>query len=686
METTNNEMRNSEEQDKNAQISTKDENLTTENTSNLEDKSIDEKPTSNTMNEITENNEENINNVDVSESVEEKTTEEIIEDKKTEVKSENTVTTVVDEVEAKKSILLNTNFSALSNLELVNTLEEIISTVEIQRIKAAADAIKSVFYINLRAETQKLKEAFDLEQKEKEEEEREEFKPEPDELSIRLKELLSIYREKKAAYHKEQDEIKNNNLSLKKEIIKKIENLVNSTESTNNTFNEFRELQRQWKEIGLIPQEKVNEMWQNYHMHVENFYNYIKINKELRDLDLKKNFEAKIKLCEQAEELFLKDSILDAFNMLQEYHNVWREIGPVPLDKKEEIWDRFKEATKHINKKHQDYYTELKKEQENNLEAKNLICKRSEEISVLEINVHKDWEANTKEIIELQKLWKSIGMVPRKDNDRIFKAFRAACNLFFDKKKEFYSKIKEIQNNNLQLKTELCIQAEGMQDSKEWKKTSSDFINLQKKWKEIGTIPNKVSEQIWKRFRSACDVFFNNKNEYFGNLESDQKENLEKKKTLLEKIKAFTPNDNDQKADIETLKNIQTEWNEIGHVPFKAKDSIQKEYREAISEGFKKLNIDASKLEMLQFKNRISSYGHESNSTDKLENEKTKVFEQMKRIEADIKLWENNIGFFSNSSKAESLLKDIYSKIENAKEKLKTYKSKIKMINESLKQ
>jgi hypothetical protein len=459
------------------------------------------------------------------------------------------------------------------------------------------------------------------------------------------------------------------NLELKYAIIENIKELVTRKESINKTFQDFRDLQRHWREVGPVPQQNVKDMWENYHHHVEAFYDFIKINQELRDLDLKRNFEAKIELCEKAEELLLNPNSVDAFKKLQELHEQWREIGPVPRDVRAEIWDRFKEATAKINRKHQDFFIDLKTEQKKNLEAKTALCEKAEEYVNIEIKSHKEWTDYSNELMELQKVWKTIGFAPKKDNVRIYKRFRDACDAFFNRKREFYSSVKEEQGNNLQLKTELCIQAEVLCESTDWKKTMDDLISLQKRWKEIGPVPNKYSEKLWRRFRAACDKFFENKSRFYSEIDNSFENNFLKKQELIRQIEEFTITDNAEEC-LKKLKVFQRQWTEIGYVPIKEKDIIHEKYRQAINSKFDQLRIDDGKKDMLKFRTRIDSYLDKPNGIQRVRMEREKYISRLKQLENDIVLWENNIGFFARSRNAESMIKEVEAKIENSKKNM----------------
>lgn len=593
----------------------------------------------------------------------------IKEDKKTEEPEEKK-----QEVEQKEEII---DYSSLNKKDLVDTLKDIIDNRPVLQIKNDVELIKTNYYKKHKADIEKkrknfLKEGGDIE----------DFKVEEDPLETSLKEYLKKYKEIKGEYNKKLEDEKQDNLDKKYQIIEEIKDLVNRKESINKTFHEFRELQKQWRSIGLVPQQNVKDLWETYHHHVEAFYDYIKINKELRDLDLKKNLELKIELCENAEELLLEPNIISAFNELQKLHEQWREIGPVPADMRIEIWERFKETTSKINKKHQEYFLNLKKEQKKNLEAKSALCEKVEEINSLIISTHKDWENKSNEIIELQKVWKTIGFAPKKDNNKIYNRFRAACDNFFNKKREFYSQNREQQNDNLQLKTDLCVQTEALQDSNEWKKTTEELITLQKRWKEIGPVPYKHSDRIWRRFRQACDKFFEKKEAYFSQIDNSYEHNLKKKEELIIQIEKLDLTDKVEEC-LKKLKEFQREWAEIGFVPYKKKDEIQDKYRNAINRKFDELNVDDNRKNILKFKTKLDSLKGKPNGNQRIRQERDKYTSKLKQLENDIVLWENNIGFFTKTKNAESMINGVESKIEDAKKRIELLKEKIKLIDES---
>jgi hypothetical protein len=572
-------------------------------------------------------------------------------------------------------IIRAADYASLSEIELINELRTLLQNDDFESIKDNVDAIKISFFRRYRANIETQKTAFveaggNLE----------DFKAEPDPYELDLRNLLKQYQDVRNEHNKKIDETKDANLQKKYEIIEEIKSLINNKESINKTFHDFRDLQNRWRDIGLVPQAKLKDLWDTYHHHVENFYDFIKINKELRDLDLKKNLEIKMEICEKSEELLVEPSIIKAFNILQKYHEQWREVGPVPRDKKDELWERFKAATSIINKKHQDYFEGRKSDQKKNLDAKIALCEKVEEIASSEIEAHRDWDDRSKELIELQKVWRTIGFAPKKDNNKIYERFRIASDKFFDRKREFYNQNKEEQQNNLQLKTDLCVQAEALKDSTDWKKTADEFINIQKAWKEIGPVPRKFSDVIWKRFRAACDYFFENKSKHFSSIDGEQSDNLRRKKELLEEVKQFTLSGDDN-ADLDKLKEFQRRFTDIGHVPFRDKDAIQNDFRDVINRHFDTLRIDEKRRNLMKFKNKVSNNITSGKGQNKNRFEREKYMTKLKQMETDLALLDNNIGFFANTKNASALIEDVNQKIISTKEKIEFLKEKIRIMD-----
>ncbi|HAF29122.1 MAG TPA: DUF349 domain-containing protein [Bacteroidales bacterium] len=571
---------------------------------------------------------------------------------------------------------LAVDYTKLSREDLVKELSVIIEGNPINDIRKEIEAIKASFYKKQKALNEKKRKEFLAEGGDLED-----FAPVEDPIELELKELFKRYRRLKADFNRQLENVKDVNLKKKYEIIEELKELVNKDESIGDTFKEFRELQQRWKEVGQVPQQKLKDLWSTYHHHVEKFYDYVNINKELRDLDLKKNYEIKVELCEKAESLIQENSVVTAFKTLQKYHNQWREIGPVPNEQKEDLWERFKEATRIINKRHQDYFKNLKDDQKANLDKKEDLCVQAEAIAGKALESHAEWTDKTTEIIELQKVWRTIGFAPKKDNNKIYSRFRNACDKFFALKREFYAQNKELQDDNLNKKIELCEKVEALKDSTDWKKTTKDLINLQKEWKEVGPVSRKQSDKIWKRFRAACDHFFNQKSKYYSNIEQEFDKNLKLKQEIIEKVKNYEFA-SDVNVNYNALKKFQEDFSEIGFVPYKLKDKIQNEFREELNKQFDKLKVNDAQRNLLKFQNRLETLQHKPKSSNKIRHERDKFFNKIKKLENNISLWENNIGFFSaDSAQAKEMLKEYQEKIDSARKEIVLLEEKVRMID-----
>ncbi len=568
------------------------------------------------------------------------------------------------------------DYSGNNNSQLLSIFSELLHTRPVQTIRKNVDAIKIAFYKNYRNEVDQLRKKFIEEGGTIED-----FVPPTNDEEQRFKTLFAEYRQKRNEYLAQIETEKEENYQKKLQIIEELKELINSNETLNQTFTAFRDLQHRWKEIGLVPQSVVKDLWETYNLYVENFYNFIKINKELRDLDLKKNYEAKIQLCEEAEALVLEPSVINAFHRLQKLHEQWREIGPVANEYKDQLWDRFREASSKINKRHQEYFDTLKEEQKKNLDLKTELCVKAEELVAAPPVSRKEWNKASEQLIEIQKVWKTIGFAPKKDNTKIYERFRNACDRFFENKRNFYLQIKAEMETNLQLKNEICSQAESIQDSEEWKKTTDELIALQKRWKEIGPVARRHSDAVWKRFRAACDHFFERKAAHFSTIDTQYEENLKQKQALLEELKAFVEREDMANDGFETLKEMQRRWSEIGFVPIKQKDAIQSEYRKVVDAAFAKLRGNEKERHLERFKGKLQSLSSEGNNDRRIRHERDRLYNKMKQLEADIALLENNIGFFSKSKNAESMIRDVNEKIAKAKQEMETIIEKINLID-----
>ena len=563
----------------------------------------------------------------------------------------------------------NDDLSGMGEAELVALFASKIESEPVQTLRPVVEAIKIAFYKQHRARVEAERKAF-IEAGG----EAEAFTPSPDANEQRFKELFGIYREQRDKHIAQLEANKEANLKVKLAIIEELKELINSDETMNTTFARFRELQTKWKETGLVPQQNVKDLWETYNLHVENFYNFIKINKELRDLDLKKNYEVKLALCEQAEALVIESQIVEAFRKLQKLHDEWRETGPVAIEFKESLWERFKEASSRINKRHQEHFESLKAEQTKNLALKSELCEKAEALLVQPITSRKEWNKAGEELLEIQRVWKTIGYAPKKDNNRIYERFRAACDKFFELKREYYAGQKSEMENNLLIKQELCAQAEALAMSEDWKHATDELIALQAQWKKSGAVARRHSDAIWKRFRAACDKFFERKAAHFSSIDSEHEQNLKLKQALLEEMKAADIN----AGGLDLVKEFQRRWSQIGFVPIKHKDALQKEYKAIVDGMFQALRSSERDRSMNRFKERVSNM----KGGNQLRSEREKLYNKVRQMEQDIALLENNIGFFSKSKNAESLIADVREKIERAKREMAELIEKVKLIDQ----
>lgn len=483
------------------------------------------------------------------------------------------------------------------------------------------------------------------------------------EIERGFKALYNAYRRERAEYNRQQEKEREHNLELKQAVIEDLKALIEKQEDVNRTFPEFREIQNRWRAVGPVPMQSFRNLNDTYQLYVEQFYDMVKINRELRDLDFKKNLEVKTAFCEQAEKLAESPSIVEAFRELQKLHEQWKEYGPVAKEFRESIWDRFKAATAVINKKYQAYFEGLKEQHAENLVAKTGLCEKVEEIASRENISAPEWNTLSKEIEDIQKQWRTIGFASKKDNQKIYDRFRAACDKFFERKREFYAGYKENINANLEKKIALCEAAEALKNSTEWKKTTNQLINLQKQWKEIGAVPRKKSEQLWKRFRAACDEFFNERdknvkpeNDFYGNLKAKQR--------LIAEIEAYELSA-DTDENTEAMEDFMQRWQEIGFVPFKEKDEIARKYKDALQAKFGESASNARK----------SRYAKAPRS------EKERLVQKYLKKEQDITTYENNIGFFAMSKNSEPLIKQMQERIEQAKKELKELEEQIRAVD-----
>ncbi len=561
-------------------------------------------------------------------------------------------------------------FAGKSKEELLEQFDRMLAEQPVQAIRRDVEALKIAFYRLRRAEVETARRAF-IDGGGSEEE----FVPTVDGAEVRLKELFKEYRRRRDEFIANLEAEKEQNYRTKLAIINELKELVDSDETLNHTFNKFRELQQRWKETGPVPLQQVKDLWETYNLHVENFYNFIKINKELRDLDLKKNYEQKAALCEQAEALVLEPSVIEAFHKLQKLHDAWRETGPVANEFKETLWERFKAASSRINKQHQEHFEALKAEQVKNLELKTELCAAAEELNAQPSTTRKEWNKASERLLEIQKTWKTIGFAPKKDNNRIYERFRAACDKFFEAKRAFYAGVKTEMEHNLQLKVELCEQAEALSESEDWKATTEELIALQARWKEIGAVSRRHSDVVWKRFRVACDKFFERKASHFSGVDSQYEENLQKKLALLDEMAA---------ADVaaggfEVIREFQRRWGEIGFVPIKQKDAIQKRYKAVVDAMFDTLRGSERDRSMNRFRDKVSSL--KASGDRRLRSERERLYNKVRQMEQEIALLENNIGFFAKSKNADALVADVRAKIDRIRTEMAAAIEKVKLID-----
>ena len=565
--------------------------------------------------------------------------------------------------------VVETDVAGKSKSELVDMLAHILENNAAEDVRQQVEQIKTAFYKIHRAQV-------DARNKEAAEQGVEaEVVADVDEL--RLKELLRLYRDARDKAVAESDKIKEENYRLKCEIIEELKSLISSEETLNVTFARFRELQSRWKEIGQVPQSKVNDVWETYNLHVERFYDFVKINKELRDLDLKKNLEAKVALCEAAEALAEQVNIVEVFRKLQKLHDQWRETGPVAPEQKEALWERFKAASSVVNRRHQEHFESIKQEQVKNLEAKVALCEAAEALVAAAPASHKEWNKANERLMELQGQWRGIGFAPKRDNAKIYDRFRAACDKFFELKHAFYADVKDDMEQNLVQKVALCEAAEALTGGDDWKAATDRLLELQAEWKKIGTVSRRHADAVWRRFRAACDKFFENKSAHFANVEGGYADNLQKKQALLEEMNAA-----DVKAGgYDLIKEYQRRWSEIGFVPIKHKEEIAKLYKQAIDRMFAVVRGADRENSLNKFKEKVNSM--RQGGERRLRSEREKLYNRVRQLEQEVATLENNIGFFSKSKGAESFIAEVEEKIVKAKRDIADTIAKIKLIDEN---
>jgi hypothetical protein len=554
----------------------------------------------------------------------------------------------------------------ITRLQAINQQEELADKTEL-------DTLKQTFYRLRNAEVEAAQKTF-----EENGGDVAAFVAPKDDLETQFKEIMSSIREKRNALKAAEEQEKQANLAKKLAIIEQMKELADSPEDANKAYHEFKKLQAEWNEIKNIPADKANELWKSYQLQTEKFYDLLKLNNEFREYDFKKNLGIKIQLCEAAEKLATEEDVISAFHQLQKLHQEYRETGPVAKELRDEIWNRFKAASTAINRRHQQHFEEIKEKEQRNLDEKIVICEIVETMEYDKMTTFQDWQDKTEEILALQAKWKTIGFAPQKLNTKIFERFRKACDDFFKRKAEHFKSIKGSMNENLEKKKQMCERAEALKDSQDWKNTAEILTKLQKEWKEVGPVAKKYSDPIWKRFVSACDYFFEQKSKAEAVNRSEEQVNLEKKKAIIEQLNTIDKEESPSDKSRDIIRELMKEWNSIGHVPFKEKDKIYKQYRTIVDSLFNKLNMSASKKKLNNFK---SSLNKEAN----LYREREKLVRAYENMKSEIKTYENNIGFLSSSSKkGNSLVIEMNRKMEKLKADLELISQKIAVIDESI--
>lgn len=557
--------------------------------------------------------------------------------------------------------------------EVVERLKEIAASDEAP-VKDEIDLLKTVFYkLHIAEREARLKEYIDGGGNP------ETYQMVPDQDEETFKAQMAVIREKRAQIMQQQEAEKQANLEKKLEIIEKIKAMATSPDEAGKSYNEFKELQQQWKDIKNVPADKANELWRNYQLYVEQFYDLLKLNSEAREYDFKKNLEMKTKLCEAAEKLADEEDVISAFHQLQELHQQYREIGPVAKELREEVWARFKAASTVINKRHQQHFEDLRAKEEENLARKTALCEKVEELGKVENKGAADWEKRSKEIIDIQNEWKTIGFAPQKMNVKIFERFRAACDDFFGRKAEYFKALKVTFSENIEKKKALVEKAQALADSTDWKATSDKLIALQKEWKTVGMVPKKIGDQLWQEFLGACNKFFEARNAAGAGQRNEEHANLEKKKGIIEQLKALA--ENAAEATKEKVQALTEEYNKVGHVPYKEKDKLYEAYHEVLDHIYKELNISTKRRRLNDFKANIKNVA--KRGEEALDNERGRLARRFEQLKQEIQTYENNLGFLNASSKkGNSLIDEMNRKVQHLRDDLELVRQKIKAIDE----
>lgn len=566
------------------------------------------------------------------------------------------------------------DYSAMTREELLAALNELMQQ-DVARIRNRVSAIRNQFNtLNKEVEKQAF-EAFLADGGNKDD-----YKGENDELANTFYKVYETYRNRRQKMLDEIEAAKQRNLEAKRQLLEQLRLLIDKDEETlKQTYDEFNVIQEKWKSIGDVPREQMNDLWQNYHFLIEQFFNKIKINKELRMLDLKRNLEQKIQLCEKAEELIVETSVVKAFKALQELRAQWKEIGPVPQEQNEETWQRFNNAANQIDSRRREYYDQRNEEFDQNLLAKQALIEKANELTQEMPTSTKQWNDVSEELDKLLSLWRSIGPVPREQNESIWKQFKGTIDKHYADKKQHFGQMRDEQTENYNKKVNLCLRAEAIAKREDWKKATEELLQLQAEWKTIGATSRKVSDKIWHRFRSACDEFFDKKGEFFKDIRSSESENLEKKVAIIEEMKAFVLGE-DKDANLSAIKEFQRRWSEIGHVPMKEKDRIMTEYRGLLDGFFEKLKITAREMDMNRFRERVRSHAAEGKKF--ANSERDDLMSKIEKLRADLKLWENNLGFLASSKQADLLKQEFEKKMQAARQQIALLEAKLRILDE----
>lgn len=588
---------------------------------------------------------------------------------------ESEATVLADETHEEEEVEASEDYSTYSREDLVALLENYVNEVEVPRFKSRIatirDFLNNAFSTESEAALTKFIEEGGI---------KDDFAPAPNPVEERFHQALKKFNKKRIEYNENLERQRTENLTAKKEILSLLKDLIQNEDNMNKAFERFHELQAKWRAVGPVPAANVKDLQLTYKFLIDKFYDFIKINRDLQELDQRRNLETKISICEQADQLLFETSLNTAFRRLHLLQDKWRETGPVPRDKKNETWDRFKATCDKLFEKRKELMVVEDEKRGKNLEAKTKLCEDAEAFKWEESWRHKEWQEGTQKINELQAAWKKIGPADKKVNDEIWNRFKTTCDAFYKAKNDFYHKRKQELAANMQMKTELCLQAEALQNSMEWKITTAELIRLQQEWKKTGPVHEKQSEKIWKRFRTACDAFFNNKTEHFSSMDKVHDVNLAQKIELIAEIEKYVPNE-DSHLSFEELKSFQRKWSEIGMVPLNKKDEIFKQFKTVIDAQFDKLKMNSGDRQKMRFNERPDNNRH-TEKPGKIDDDRRHLMNKITELKNEVQLWENNIGFFAKSKNADKLKSEFEEKISKAKEEIKSLKDKLDLVKD----